>query len=94
MWRRWPKLSEIHRPYEQAVVLFLEKVEQVNMLVETGIIVGGQFVQVTPLTQPVARIILSNVPPFISDEFLSESCPDIGSWSPPLEKCRSESCRC
>ncbi|TWW81192.1 hypothetical protein D4764_01G0010070 [Takifugu flavidus] len=53
-----------------AVVLFLAKVEQVIMLVETGITVGGQFVQVTPLTQPAARIILSNVPPFISDEFL------------------------
>ncbi|TWW81812.1 hypothetical protein D4764_01G0016270 [Takifugu flavidus] len=53
----------------RAVVLFLSKVEQVNTLVETGITVGGQFVQVTPLTQPVARITLSNVPPFISDEF-------------------------
>ncbi|TWW77607.1 hypothetical protein D4764_12G0009970 [Takifugu flavidus] len=30
----------------RAVVLFLAKVEQVNMLVETGITVGGQFVQV------------------------------------------------
>ncbi|TWW64441.1 hypothetical protein D4764_22G0000880 [Takifugu flavidus] len=40
------------------------------MLVETGITVGGQFVQVTPLTLPAARITLSNVPPFISDEFL------------------------
>lgn len=51
------------------VVLFLEKVEQVNMLVETGILVNGLFVQVAPLTQPTAKITLSNVSPFISGEF-------------------------
>ncbi|TWW54277.1 hypothetical protein D4764_0188240 [Takifugu flavidus] len=64
----------------RAVVLFVEKVEQANRLVETGITVGGQFVQVTPLMQPAARITLSNVPPFISDEFLRENCPDMGNW--------------
>ncbi|TWW62689.1 hypothetical protein D4764_04G0013360 [Takifugu flavidus] len=57
----------------RAVVLFMEKVEQANRLVETGITVGGQFVQVTPLTQPEARITLSNVPLFVSDEFLSKA---------------------
>ncbi|TWW73430.1 hypothetical protein D4764_15G0008240 [Takifugu flavidus] len=63
----------------RAVVLFLEQVEQANMLVETGI-TGGQFVQVTPLTQPAARITLSNVPPFVSDDcgeegHLARACP-------------------
>lgn len=53
----------------RAVMLFLAKVEQVNKRVETGITVGGQFIQVTPLTQPAPRITLSNVLPFISDEF-------------------------
>lgn len=51
------------------VVLFLEKVEQVNMLVETGISVNWLFVQVAPLTQPTAKITLSNVSPFISGKF-------------------------
>ncbi|TWW69311.1 hypothetical protein D4764_18G0001170 [Takifugu flavidus] len=54
----------------RVVVLFLAKVEQVNMLVEMGMTVGRQFVQVTPLTQPEAQITLSKVPPFISNEFL------------------------
>ncbi|TWW56217.1 hypothetical protein D4764_08G0002040 [Takifugu flavidus] len=56
----------------RAVVLFLETAEQANKLVETGITVGEKFVQVTSLTQPAARITLSNVPPFISDEFLAK----------------------
>ena len=44
-----------------AVVLFLEKVEQVNRLVETGITVNGMFEPVIPLIQPAIRITLSNV---------------------------------
>ncbi|TWW69205.1 hypothetical protein D4764_18G0000110 [Takifugu flavidus] len=74
----------------RAVVLFLEKVEQVNMLVETGIIVGGQFVQVTLLTQPAARITLSNVPPFISDEFLVRELSRLGKVVSPIRKMLSE----
>ncbi|TWW68516.1 hypothetical protein D4764_19G0003140 [Takifugu flavidus] len=70
----------------KAVVLFLAKVEQVNMLVETGITVGGQFVQVTPLTQPAARITLSNVPPFISDEFLVRELSRHGKVVSPIRK--------
>ncbi|TWW74489.1 Transposon TX1 uncharacterized 82 kDa protein ORF 1 [Takifugu flavidus] len=70
----------------RAVVLFLGKVEQVNTLVETGITVGGQFVQVTPLTQPAARITLSNVPPFISDEFLVRELSRHGKVVSPIRK--------
>ncbi|TWW75349.1 Transposon TX1 uncharacterized 82 kDa protein ORF 1 [Takifugu flavidus] len=70
----------------RAVVLFLAKVEQVNMLVETGITVGGQFVQVTPLTQPAARITLSNVLPFISDEFLVRELSRHGKVVSPIRK--------
>ncbi|TWW61012.1 Transposon TX1 uncharacterized 82 kDa protein ORF 1 [Takifugu flavidus] len=70
----------------RAVVLFLEKVEQVNKLVETGITVGGQFVQVTLLTQPAARITLSNVPPFISDEFLVRELSRHGKVVSPIRK--------
>nr|BAC82602.1 gag-like protein [Takifugu rubripes] len=70
----------------RAVVLFLGKVEQVNTLVETGITVGGQFVQVTPLTQPAARITLSNMPPFISDEFLVRELSRHGKVVSPIRK--------
>ena len=53
-----------------AVVLFLDQVEKVNRLVETGLTVNGMFVQVLPLMEPATRITLSNIPPFITDEFL------------------------
>ncbi|KAI3361474.1 hypothetical protein L3Q82_012949 [Scortum barcoo] len=52
-----------------AVVLFVEKVEQVNQLVQTGVTVGGMFEPVLPLTQPATKVTLSNVPPFSSDAF-------------------------
>ncbi|TKS66119.1 Transposon TX1 uncharacterized 82 kDa protein ORF 1 [Collichthys lucidus] len=70
----------------KAVVLFLEKVEQVNMLVETGITVNGLFEPVLPLTQPATRITLSNVPPFISDEFLIKELSRHGKVISPIKK--------
>lgn len=70
----------------RAVVLFLEKVEQANRLVETGITVEGQFAQVTLLTQPTARIALSKVPPFISDKFLPRKLSGHGKMVSPISK--------
>ncbi|KAJ3594475.1 hypothetical protein NHX12_032779, partial [Muraenolepis orangiensis] len=46
-------------------------VEKVNCVIETGITVRELFVQVQPLMLPATKITLSNVPPFITDEFLS-----------------------
>lgn len=70
----------------RVVVLFLEKVEQVNRLVEMRITVGRQFFQVTPLTQPEARITLSNVPLIISDEFLVRELSRHGKIVSPIRK--------
>lgn len=54
----------------KAVGLFLENVEQVNIMVEMGISVNRLFVQMALLMQSAAKITLSNFPPFISDGFL------------------------
>ncbi|KAJ3581446.1 hypothetical protein NHX12_016631 [Muraenolepis orangiensis] len=54
-----------------AVVIFLDQVEKVNCVIETGVTVREMFVQVQPLMLPTTKVILSNVPPFITDEFLS-----------------------
>ena len=69
-----------------AVVLFLEKLEQVNRLVETGITVNGMFERVTPLILPATKITLSNVPPFISDEFLTKELSRHGKVVSPIRK--------
>ena len=49
-----------------AVVVFLDRVEKVNSVVETGITVDSCYIQVLPLSQPATRVVLSNVPPFIT----------------------------
>ncbi|TWW81727.1 Transposon TX1 uncharacterized 82 kDa protein ORF 1 [Takifugu flavidus] len=64
----------------------VEEVEQANRLVETGISVGGRFEAVLPLTQPSTRITLSNVPPFISDEFLARELARFGKIVSPIKK--------
>ncbi|TWW56174.1 hypothetical protein D4764_08G0001610 [Takifugu flavidus] len=54
---------------------------------------GGKFVQVTPLTQRAARITLSNMPLFVSDEFLAKKLSRHGKLVSPIRKvlsgCRS-----
>ncbi|KAI3363863.1 hypothetical protein L3Q82_001465 [Scortum barcoo] len=66
-----------------AVVLFLDQVDKVNRVIETGVTVSDDmFVSVLPLTQPATKVILSNVPPFITDEFLSRELSRHGKVSP------------
>ncbi|TWW77602.1 Transposon TX1 uncharacterized 82 kDa protein ORF 1 [Takifugu flavidus] len=69
-----------------SVVLFVDKVEQANRLVETGISVGGRFEAVLPLTQPSTRVTLSNVPPFISGKFLARELARFGKIVSPIRK--------
>uniref|UniRef100_A0A9J8BET3 Protein phosphatase 1 regulatory subunit 16A n=1 Tax=Cyprinus carpio carpio TaxID=630221 RepID=A0A9J8BET3_CYPCA len=53
-----------------AVVIFLDVIEKVNSVVQSGVVIQDTLVSVVPLIQPAKRIILSNVPPFIKDELL------------------------
>ncbi|XP_028254269.1 NACHT, LRR and PYD domains-containing protein 12-like [Parambassis ranga] len=53
-----------------AVVIFVDDVAKANRLVESGVVINDVFVPVAPLSTPAKRVIVSNVPPFISDEFL------------------------
>ena len=76
-----------------AVVIFLDRVEKVNRVIETGITVRDSFVTVLPLSQPATKVVLSNVPPFITDEFLSRELSRHGKVVSPIRKimsgCRS-----
>ena len=53
-----------------AVVIFLDAVEKVNAVVEHGIVLRDTHTTVFPLVSPAKKIILSNLPPFISDVLL------------------------
>ncbi|KAI3368410.1 hypothetical protein L3Q82_025373 [Scortum barcoo] len=68
-----------------AVVLFLDRVEKVNWVIETGITINSLFVLVLPLTQQATKITLSNVPPFIT-EFLSRELSRHGKRVSPIKK--------
>uniref|UniRef100_G3PBY4 CCHC-type domain-containing protein n=1 Tax=Gasterosteus aculeatus TaxID=69293 RepID=G3PBY4_GASAC len=77
-----------------AVVIFLDQVEKVNRVVEAGLTVNDMFVQVLPLTQPATKVVLSNVPSFITDEFLSRELSRHGKVVSPIKNilsgCRSQ----
>lgn len=49
----WTRICE---EINEAMVLFGEKVEEVNRLVEAGISVGGRFEAVLPLSQPGIKV--------------------------------------
>ena len=53
-----------------AVVIFVDSIDKVNKVIETGIIINDTFVAVSPLTTPAKQITISNIPPFISDDVL------------------------
>lgn len=53
-----------------AVVCFLNTVENANDVVEKGVVICGLFSPVLPLSTPAKKVILSNIPPFIKDEAL------------------------
>ncbi|KAK3567663.1 hypothetical protein QTP86_020408, partial [Hemibagrus guttatus] len=51
-----------------AIVVFLNDVEKVRKLTQNGIVVNNETILVSPLSSPAKKVMLSNVPPFISDE--------------------------
>lgn len=69
-----------------AIVVFLNSLDKVNEVVEHGIVIGGDFVSVLPLSLPAKRVTLSNVPPFVSDEILTQALSRYGKLVSPIKK--------
>ncbi|KAI3372191.1 hypothetical protein L3Q82_007048 [Scortum barcoo] len=68
-----------------AVVIFLDSVDKVNRVVESGVVIQGTFTPVLSLVNPAKKIIISNVPPFIQNEVLEkELADDTGSFVSPI----------
>ncbi|KAK3544616.1 hypothetical protein QTP86_018099, partial [Hemibagrus guttatus] len=53
-----------------AVVLFVNTVENAVLLTQKGIVLRGSLTDVLSLSTPAKKVMLSNVPPFISNETL------------------------
>lgn len=69
-----------------AVVCFLNTVENANDVVERGVVIHGLFTPVLPLSTPAKKVILSNIPPFIKDEALVKELSRFGKLVAPVKK--------
>jgi len=69
-----------------AVVIFLDKTEKVNTIVENGIVLNDSLIKVFPLVNPARKVLLSNVPPFISDEALKRELSRYGQLVSAIKK--------
>ncbi|KAK3540065.1 hypothetical protein QTP70_025385, partial [Hemibagrus guttatus] len=55
-----------------AIVVFLNDVEKVRKLTQNGIVGNNEMILVSPLSSPDKKVMLCNVPPFISDEAIGK----------------------
>ncbi|KAK3534478.1 hypothetical protein QTP86_015179, partial [Hemibagrus guttatus] len=69
-----------------AIVVFLNDVEKVRKLTQNGIVVNNETILVSPLSSPAKKVMLSNVPPFISDEAIGKELSRYGRVVSPIKK--------
>ncbi|KAK3560129.1 hypothetical protein QTP86_033940 [Hemibagrus guttatus] len=69
-----------------AIVVFLNDVEKVRKLTLNGIVVNNETILVSPLSSPAKKVMLSNVPPFISDEAIGKELSQYGRMVSPIKK--------
>lgn len=54
----------------KTAVVFLKEERLVHVLIESGVFINDMFVQVSPLSVPSTRVVISGVPPFIPNELI------------------------
>ncbi|KAK3533832.1 hypothetical protein QTP70_032693 [Hemibagrus guttatus] len=69
-----------------AIVVFLNDVDKVRKLTQNGIVVNNEMILVSPLSSPAKKVMLSNVPPFISDEAIGKELSRYGRMVSPIKK--------
>ncbi|KAK3533868.1 hypothetical protein QTP70_032989, partial [Hemibagrus guttatus] len=69
-----------------AIVVFLNDVDKVRKLTQNGIVVNNEMILVSPLSSPAKKVMLSNVPPFISDEAIGKELSRYGRLVSPIKK--------
>ncbi|KAJ3598776.1 hypothetical protein NHX12_034445 [Muraenolepis orangiensis] len=68
----------------KAVVVFLKDQKYVTELIESGLVLNEEYVQVSPLATPSTRITVSGVPPFIPNEALERELKRFGKFASNL----------
>ncbi|KAE8296878.1 hypothetical protein D5F01_LYC05649 [Larimichthys crocea] len=68
-----------------AVVIFLDEVNKVEQVVETGIVLRDTFTPVYLLVNPATKIMISNAPPFIKNDDLCKSLCRYGQVVSPIK---------
>ncbi|KAK3548697.1 hypothetical protein QTP70_016989, partial [Hemibagrus guttatus] len=71
-----------------AIVVFLNDVAKVTKLTGQGIIINNELKLVSPLSSPAKKVILSNVPPFISDKAIANELSRYGRLVSPIKRIR------
>lgn len=66
--------------------IVLSTIEKANELVQRGIILDGVLTPVLPLSLPSKRVTLSNVPPFIGDDVLTQALSRYGKLVSSIKK--------
>lgn len=69
----------------KAVVVFLKTEMLINKLTVSGVWVKGTFVTVTPLSAPATKIIISNIPTFISNDAIMKELQRFGKIASPVK---------
>ena len=56
------------------------------MAIQHGVVIRDSLMPVLPLSMPSRKILLSNVPPFLSDEQIAEELSRFGKLVSPIKK--------
>lgn len=56
-----------------AIVVFLGTVEKAREIIASGIVINDTLTPVLPLSTPATKVIISNAPPFISDDMIESN---------------------
>jgi len=65
----------------KAAVVFLKVERLAHDLVENGVFINDLFVQVSPLSVPSTRVVVSGVPPFIPSELIEQELRRFGKFA-------------
>ncbi|XDV12818.1 hypothetical protein PO909_001388 [Leuciscus waleckii] len=65
----------------KALMVFLKDERLVHDLIESGVFINYLFVQVSPLSVPSTRVLVSGVPPFIPNELIEQELRRFGKFA-------------